>query len=103
MEFRKGTKKVKVDKERFIDMSQSRAEVLKNFNVRNSARGFIFQKMEHDDEVVGMQRRYDDETKRRAVRRHIPQFFEDESMLIIGGFDLIRLMTSDFQKQKGTN
>lgn len=33
LEFQKGSKKIKVDKERFIDLSLSHDEVMKNFNV----------------------------------------------------------------------
>jgi hypothetical protein len=40
--------------------------------------------MDHDDEVVGMQRRYDDEMKRRAIRRFVPQFFSKDVFLILG-------------------
>ncbi len=32
-EFTKGSKKVKVDKERFVDFSLSNADIIKNFNV----------------------------------------------------------------------
>jgi hypothetical protein len=33
-EYNKGTKKIKVDKERFIDVSLPRDDIVKNFNVR---------------------------------------------------------------------
>lgn len=56
-EYKKGAKSVKVDKERYIDLSLTYDQIVKNFtNIT-------------DKTLVGMQRRYDDPTKRRAVKR----------------------------------
>ena len=56
--YQKGTKKIKVDKERFVDVSLSFKDICTNFNF----------KLTKDDNVIGLQRRYDDESKRRAVQ-----------------------------------
>eukprot|EP01111_Echinosteliopsis_oligospora_P006959 TRINITY_DN2144_c0_g1_i1.p1 TRINITY_DN2144_c0_g1~~TRINITY_DN2144_c0_g1_i1.p1 ORF type:complete len:284 (+),score=86.71 TRINITY_DN2144_c0_g1_i1:44-895(+) len=56
--FKNSTKKVQLDKERFVDLSLGSVEVCKNFV-----------NFPHDNKVIGLQRRYDDETKRRAVKR----------------------------------
>jgi hypothetical protein len=34
----------------------------------------------------GIQRRYDDETKRRAVLRKVPQFFDNDNFYIMGSY-----------------
>eukprot|EP00027_Filamoeba_sp_ATCC50430_P006946 CAMPEP_0168558966 /NCGR_PEP_ID=MMETSP0413-20121227/10261_1 /TAXON_ID=136452 /ORGANISM="Filamoeba nolandi, Strain NC-AS-23-1" /LENGTH=489 /DNA_ID=CAMNT_0008590141 /DNA_START=40 /DNA_END=1509 /DNA_ORIENTATION=+ len=72
-EFQKGSKKIRVDKERFLDLSLSHDQVLKNFG-----------KLDDDEHVIGMQRRYDDENKRRAIRRVVPEFFAKDTFLILG-------------------
>jgi hypothetical protein len=80
-EFQKGTKKVPVDKERFIDLSLDQKEVIKNFtkgvsSIEKGSLVYSFSKTLDDEEnVVGLQRRYDDENKRRAIRRVAPEFF----------------------------
>ncbi|KAF2068272.1 hypothetical protein CYY_010401 [Polysphondylium violaceum] len=52
-----GVKKIKVDKDRFLDLSLTHAEIVKNFvNV-------------NDPDLIAIQRRYDDHMKRRAVKR----------------------------------
>eukprot|EP01125_Pyxidicula_operculata_P011334 TRINITY_DN3719_c0_g1_i1.p1 TRINITY_DN3719_c0_g1~~TRINITY_DN3719_c0_g1_i1.p1 ORF type:complete len:594 (-),score=192.94 TRINITY_DN3719_c0_g1_i1:18-1799(-) len=58
-------KKVSVDKERFVDLSLSVSELKKNFHSIDCP----------DKEFVGIQRRFDDEMKRRAVRRQNPEQF----------------------------
>ncbi|PRP87864.1 ankyrin repeat protein [Planoprotostelium fungivorum] len=55
-----GEKQCKVDDERYVDFSMDNQEILKVFK-KNT--------VTHESEVIGMQRRYDDENKRRAVRR----------------------------------
>lgn len=67
------TKKIKVDKERFVDVDfKSEAEIRKNFNG-----------MEKETGLIGIQRRYDDEMKRRAVRRVVPDLFSKETFAIL--------------------
>eukprot|EP01112_Ceratiomyxa_fruticulosa_P013177 TRINITY_DN368_c0_g1_i1.p1 TRINITY_DN368_c0_g1~~TRINITY_DN368_c0_g1_i1.p1 ORF type:complete len:476 (+),score=142.59 TRINITY_DN368_c0_g1_i1:168-1595(+) len=57
--FKKGAKKLDVDKERFVDFSLSHDEILTNFtNLKGKDKG-----------VCGIQRRKDDPNKRRAVKR----------------------------------
>jgi len=63
--FSAGKEKIPVDNERFIDCSLGLAEIKKNFHNVDAP----------DKELVGVQRRYDDEMKRRAVRREIPNSF----------------------------
>jgi len=59
--------KVKVDKERFVDFSLTLPEIKKNFSSKL---------LDCDDsELVGVQRRYDDESKRRAVKRLVENHF----------------------------
>eukprot|EP01114_Cavostelium_apophysatum_P014430 TRINITY_DN3748_c0_g1_i1.p1 TRINITY_DN3748_c0_g1~~TRINITY_DN3748_c0_g1_i1.p1 ORF type:complete len:463 (-),score=163.77 TRINITY_DN3748_c0_g1_i1:44-1432(-) len=84
-EYLKGTKKIKVDKERFVDLTGKHSEILKNFN-----------KLDDEEHVVGMQRRYDDENKRRAIRRVAPEFFDGDTFLILGikGKDKTELTTT---------
>lgn len=66
-------KKVRVDKERFVDLTLNLAETKKQF-----------QKVDcKDNELAGCQRRYDDETKRRAVKRALPAaLFKGTSVFI---------------------
>ncbi len=40
-------------------------------------------KLTQADDVVGVQRRYDDETKRRAVQRKVPELFDKENYLLL--------------------
>jgi hypothetical protein len=55
-------KKVKVDKERFIDLTLLPSDIKKQFQKTDCK----------DSELLGIQKRYDDETKRRAVKRGTP-------------------------------
>jgi len=71
-EFAKGSKKIKLDKERFLDLVVSPDEIKKSFT-------FVV-----GPEVIALQRRYDDESKRRPVKREAPQFFDKETILILG-------------------
>eukprot|EP01098_Paradermamoeba_levis_P007128 TRINITY_DN2957_c0_g5_i2.p1 TRINITY_DN2957_c0_g5~~TRINITY_DN2957_c0_g5_i2.p1 ORF type:complete len:488 (+),score=180.22 TRINITY_DN2957_c0_g5_i2:103-1464(+) len=68
----KKSKKIKVDKERYVDIDfKSGADIKKNFNG-----------MEKEENLVGIQRRYDDEMKRRAVRRVTPDIFSSEIVIV---------------------
>lgn len=74
-EFQEGNKKIACDKERFIDL---------NFSTIDEIR----KQLHHSDErLIGLQRRFDDESRRRAVRRVVPEFFKDETFLVLGSCD----------------
>ncbi|KYQ96930.1 BRCT domain-containing protein [Tieghemostelium lacteum] len=51
------TKSIPVDKDRYIDINLTRNEIIKNFTSLT------------DPDLIGIQRRYDDPMKRRAVKR----------------------------------
>jgi len=71
-EYLKGTSKVKLDSLRFVDLSLGHEEVLSNFK-----------KLEDDRNIIGIQRRYDDEMKRRAVKRIAPEFFSKDNFMLL--------------------
>lgn len=56
-EYKKGNKSIQIDKERYIDLGLTWDQIVKNFTNIN------------DKTLVGIQRRYDDPMKRRAVKR----------------------------------
>eukprot|EP01132_Coremiostelium_polycephalum_P007749 gene7749-9533_t len=56
-EHSKGSKSIKVDKDRFIDLSLKHSDIVSNFTSVT------------DPDLIGIQRRYDDHMKRRAVKR----------------------------------
>jgi hypothetical protein len=71
-EFQEGNKKIACDKERFVDL---------NFATIDDIR----KQLHHSDErLIGLQRRFDDESRRRAVRRVVPEFFNHETFLLLG-------------------
>eukprot|EP00727_Mastigamoeba_balamuthi_P011365 m51a1_g6851 hypothetical protein (543) ;mRNA; r:98277-100002 len=71
--FARGVKEIKVDDQRFVQII-GLAELRKNFL-----------KLPNDTSAcVGMQRRYDDESKRRVVKREVPQFFSDSTFHFAG-------------------
>lgn len=84
-EYQKGSKKVRVDKERFVDLSLSHDEVLSNFTViqRKIFSEHLPQSLDDEDDVIGIQRRYDDEMKRRAVKRVVPEFFGKDTFMLL--------------------
>jgi len=68
-----GKEKIPVDKDWFVDCSTGPAYIKKNFQQVDCP----------DRELVGMQRRKDDEMKRRAVRRETPPpFFKGTAVFI---------------------
>lgn len=71
-EYAKKAKKVKVDAERFVDFDfKSEDDIRSNFI-----------NFEKEKNLVGVQRRYDDLNKRRAVRREAPLFFKKEVVFV---------------------
>jgi hypothetical protein len=69
--FGNGEKKIAVDKERFVDVNfASNAEIQKC--LKNA-----------DPSLVGVQRRFDDESRRRAVRRVVPTLFDTHVFLLL--------------------
>jgi hypothetical protein len=69
--FGNGEKKIAVDKERFVDVNfASNAEIQKC--LKNA-----------DPALIGVQRRFDDESRRRAVRRVVPSLFDTHVFLLL--------------------
>eukprot|EP01116_Phalansterium_solitarium_P015614 TRINITY_DN3467_c0_g1_i1.p1 TRINITY_DN3467_c0_g1~~TRINITY_DN3467_c0_g1_i1.p1 ORF type:complete len:498 (-),score=207.25 TRINITY_DN3467_c0_g1_i1:269-1705(-) len=69
----KSVKTIKVDNERFLDLqlASNPKKILENFTPISDTEG-----------LIGMQRRFDDEMKRRAVKRIVPQFFDEETFFL---------------------
>jgi hypothetical protein len=69
---RLGSKKIKCDDQRFLDL-------------KFATIGEVRKQVHHDDaNLVGLQRRYDDESRRRAVRRVVPELFAAETFHVVG-------------------
>jgi hypothetical protein len=76
--FLRGIKEIKVDDQRFVQVSTN-DEIKKNFL-----------KLPPDwRSCIGMQRRYDDESKRRLVKRFVPQFLENDVFYFGGAWKAV--------------
>jgi hypothetical protein len=69
--FGKGEKRIGVDKERFVDVDFADNAAIQKC-LANS-----------DAALIGVQRRFDDESRRRAVRRVVPDFFGAHLFLVL--------------------
>jgi len=91
MEYQRGTKRIKVDDERFIDTSLTLAQIKSNFLTIEDAK---------DSELVGIQRRFDDESKRRLVKRTVTKYLKGVTCVILSEdeefYDVARIVIETY-------
>jgi hypothetical protein len=93
-DYQNGLKKIKVDDERFVDVSLTAKKIKDQMGSAEGAK---------DDELIGLQRRYDDEMKRRLVKRVAPKFFKGcTTTILVNDEDVRTIMERTITTYGGT-